>query len=84
MTSMRDPVCGTFVTEVTAHAAAEYQGQRYLFCSRGCKAAFEREPEVCLAGIGLKKTLGPEGIYRWTCQRADAPRDQNPRQNAYR
>jgi YHS domain-containing protein len=69
MTSMRDPVCGRFVTEETAQAAVEYRGQRYLFCSRGCKAAFEREPEVCLVGTGVEKTRGPEGIDRWSCRR---------------
>jgi YHS domain-containing protein len=78
MTAMRDPVCGKLVTEETAQAVAEYQGQRYLFCSRGCRVAFEREPDICLAATGLQKVSDPQGIDRWACQRPDAPENQNP------
>ena len=83
MTSMRDPVCGKLVTEETAQAVTEYQGRRYLFCSRGCRVAFEREPEVCLAGSGLQKVSDPQGIDRWVCQRPDVPENQNPQRNQY-
>lgn len=69
MSSMRDPVCGKVITETTARAALEYQGRRYLFCSRGCRTAFAREPEVCLGGTGLEKTTDSEGIDRWVCRR---------------
>jgi YHS domain-containing protein len=71
MTSMRDPVCGKFVTEETAQAVAEYEGRRFLFCSRGCRVAFQREPEICLAGTGLQKMPDSQGIDRWGCQRPD-------------
>lgn len=84
MTAMIDPVCGKSVTEAAAQAAVEYQGRRYLFCSRGCRAAFEREPEVCLTGSGLQKVSDPQGIDRWVCKRPDVPKNQNPERDQCR
>lgn len=40
-----DPVCGMTVEEGKTSHAAEYAGERFLFCCAGCKRAFEREPE---------------------------------------
>lgn len=71
MNAMRDPVCGKLVTEETAQAETQYQGKRYLFCSRGCKAAFERDPETCLLGTGVEKTSTSEGMDRWGCRLQD-------------
>ena len=44
----RDPVCGMAVSEDTAHRAA-IDGREVLFCSAGCLAKFEAEPERYLA-----------------------------------
>jgi YHS domain-containing protein len=41
----KDPVCGMTVDEQSAAGTSEYQGQTYYFCSKGCKAAFDKEPE---------------------------------------
>jgi YHS domain-containing protein len=41
----KDPVCGMTVDESKAAATSEYGGQTYYFCSKGCKAAFDKEPE---------------------------------------
>jgi YHS domain-containing protein len=41
----KDPVCGMEVDPARAAATVEYQGETYYFCSPGCKAAFEKEPE---------------------------------------
>jgi YHS domain-containing protein len=41
----KDPVCGMNVDEGRAAATATYRGQTYYFCSRGCKATFEKAPE---------------------------------------
>lgn len=73
MITMRDPACGRLVTDDTAQAVTEYQGRRYLFCSRGCKTAFERDPEACLAGIGLARASQPSGMGRWVCRREAEP-----------
>lgn len=40
-----DPVCGMEVTPESAADSAEYDGQTYYFCSAGCRAAFESNPE---------------------------------------
>ena len=44
----RDPVCGMMVEEDKAAATSEYKGQTYYFCARGCKVAFDRDPEKYL------------------------------------
>lgn len=41
----KDPVCGMMVDEASAAATTEYGGKTYYFCSKGCKAAFDKEPE---------------------------------------
>jgi xanthine dehydrogenase accessory factor len=40
-----DPVCGMTVTVEGAKETARYQGTIYRFCSAGCRARFEAEPE---------------------------------------
>lgn len=40
-----DPVCGMTVDPKSAAGKSEYQGQTYYFCSQGCKAAFDQNPE---------------------------------------
>src|SRR5574340_692624 len=39
-----DPVCGMSVDEQTAAANAEYEGERYYFCSTHCLHKFEAAP----------------------------------------
>ena len=39
-----DPVCGMQVDEGTAAGSSVFEGTTYYFCSKGCKAAFEKEP----------------------------------------
>ena len=44
----KDPVCGMSVEPSKAADKYEYNGVTYYFCSRGCKQAFERDPEKYL------------------------------------
>lgn len=44
----KDPVCGMAVDPSKAADQYEYKGVTYYFCSRGCKQAFERDPEKYL------------------------------------
>lgn len=44
----RDPVCGMMVEEDRAAATSVYKGVTYYFCARGCKVAFDRDPEKYL------------------------------------
>ena len=46
--SVRDPVCGMIVDPRKAAGSAEYQGQTYHFCSKGCAAKFQADPEKYL------------------------------------
>jgi xanthine dehydrogenase accessory factor len=39
-----DPVCGMEVEIASAKHVAEYNDQKYYFCSSGCRRSFEKEP----------------------------------------
>ncbi|MDE3090673.1 MAG: YHS domain-containing protein [Chloroflexota bacterium] len=41
----KDVVCGMTVDPKTAAGKSEHKGQTYYFCSKGCKAAFDKDPE---------------------------------------
>jgi YHS domain-containing protein len=41
----QDPVCKMTVVETAPAATTEYKGKTYYFCSTGCKARFEKEPD---------------------------------------
>jgi len=43
-----DPVCGMAVDPQRAAGSSEYQGKTYHFCSKGCVAKFEADPEKYL------------------------------------
>jgi P-type Cu+ transporter len=40
----KDPVCGMNVDAATAKHIAEHRGQKYYFCSQGCKSKFVADP----------------------------------------
>ncbi len=44
-----DPVCGMTVDPLTATHKAEFGGTTFWFCSAGCQAAFEKEPQRFLS-----------------------------------
>ena len=46
----QDPVCGMTVEEGKEAAKSDYKGTTYYFCSRGCKVAFDKDPEKFLKG----------------------------------
>lgn len=48
----RDPVCGMDVDERSATNKSVYKGQTYYFCSPGCKASFDKDPEKYVAKSG--------------------------------
>jgi len=43
--SARDPVCGMTVDRHAGKPTATYHGHTYYFCSPGCRAKFEADPE---------------------------------------
>ena len=40
----KDVVCGMTVDPKIA-GKSEFKGQTYFFCSKGCKAAFDKDPQ---------------------------------------
>ncbi len=48
----KDPVCGMEVDEKKATVTSDYRGKTYHFCSAGCKAAFDKDPEKYAAPRG--------------------------------
>jgi len=40
-----DPVCKMTVDEKTAAGKSDYNGKTYYFCSPGCKAKFDQNPQ---------------------------------------
>ena len=42
---VKDPVCGMMITAETAAGNSEYNGSTYYFCSPGCKASFDGNPQ---------------------------------------
>lgn len=60
-----DPVCGMTVDPATAVHRAEHGGQRFFFCSAGCKAKFEAAPERYL-GPKTAAPAAPAGTI-YTC-----------------
>lgn len=51
-----DPVCGMKVDPEKAAALPVYQGKIYYFCARGCKIAFDKNPEKYLKNSEEKKS----------------------------
>ncbi|HZW02668.1 MAG TPA: YHS domain-containing protein [Anaerolineaceae bacterium] len=47
-----DPVCGMEVDPTTAQWTSEYNGETYYFCSSGCKAEFEEDPQRYADSMG--------------------------------
>ena len=43
-----DPVCGMTVQKATAEYRSFREGTAYYFCAAGCKAAFDKDPEMYL------------------------------------
>ncbi len=50
MEKVKDLVCGMMIDPKTAAATSEYEGQTYYFCARGCKVAFDKDPERYIQG----------------------------------
>ncbi len=45
----KDLVCGMEVDEKKAAATSVYKGNTYYFCAKGCKIAFDKQPEKYIA-----------------------------------
>ena len=54
----KDPVCGMTVVEGKEAAKSDYKNTTYYFCSRGCKVAFDKDPEKYLKEGPSMKMMG--------------------------
>jgi YHS domain-containing protein len=46
---VKDLVCNMMIDEQTAPYRSEYKSKTYYFCAKGCKVAFDRDPEKYIA-----------------------------------
>ena len=46
----KDLVCSMEVDEQKAAVTSVYKGQTIYFCSKGCRVAFDKDPEKYLSG----------------------------------
>ncbi len=51
VTFVTDPVCGMTVDPLTSNHKTVHDGRTYWFCSAGCMAEFEKEPERFMRSI---------------------------------
>src|SRR5208283_3995029 len=64
----KDPVCGMDVNPATARYKTQHNGNEYFFCSAGCLAKFQANPEKILSsppkpmGSGLVSLGGPSPV----------------------
>ncbi|WP_067732897.1 heavy metal translocating P-type ATPase [Novosphingobium naphthalenivorans] len=73
----RDPVCGMTVDPATAKHHAEHGGQDYVFCSAGCRAKFEADPERYLHPQAEPEQAAQPGAV-WTCPMHPEIRQDHP------
>ena len=52
---VRDPVCGMMVQEGPQAITSDYKGNKFYFCSRGCKVAFDKAPSRYVNDDGTLK-----------------------------
>src|ERR1700691_1818337 len=70
-----DPVCGMRVEPDHGAGKSTYQGQSYYFCSAGCRAKFEADPEKYLhPGAQLE----PMHAVEYTCPMHPEVRQMGP------
>jgi Cu+-exporting ATPase len=59
----RDPICGMTVDPEKAAAKVEHAGATYYFCSPGCAARFQKEPEKFLRAPGTAGMAPPHNAH---------------------
>jgi Cu+-exporting ATPase len=71
----KDPVCGMTVIPEQAAGQVGHEGKTYYFCSKGCAAKFEKEPQKYLAAKdkAIQEHLSPAGRADHSVQAAHAP-----------
>jgi P-type Cu+ transporter len=58
---VKDPVCGMSVDPAKAAGSFPFEGNTYHFCSRGCVAKFQSDPEKYLHPAAVPEAMGAGG-----------------------
>jgi P-type Cu+ transporter len=62
----QDPVCGMAVDPAHAAGTSTYDGGKFYFCSKGCKAKFDADP-ASFAGEKMPAAPSSTKGAEWTC-----------------
>src|SRR5579883_1398680 len=74
-----DPVCGMAVDPKHAAGSSQYQGKIYYFCSKGCVAKFEADPEKYLNPAAKPEPMQPAAsAVEYTCPMHPEVRQSGP------
>jgi Cu+-exporting ATPase len=73
----KDPVCGMTVRENSPHSA-EHDGQRYGFCSAGCRTKFVADPARYVSGAGQAAPVEAPAGTIYTCPMHPEIRQDRP------
>jgi len=79
---VKDPVCGMRVDPQRAAGTVTWQGHTYYFCSKGCAAKFEADPEKYLHPQAVPEPMEPtapsaQGV-EYTCPMHPEVRQMGP------
>jgi Cu+-exporting ATPase len=78
-TRVRDPVCGMVVDPQQAAGSAVYQGETYYFCSKGCAAKFQADPQKYLHPQAAPEPMQQEAAgIEYTCPMHPEVRQTGP------
>src|SRR6202163_2462123 len=58
----QDPVCGMDVDPANARYQTQHNGKEYFFCSSGCLAKFQADPEKILSSAPQPMGSGPVSL----------------------
>jgi P-type Cu+ transporter len=81
---VRDPVCGMTVDPAHAAGSVAHEGQTYYFCSKGCAAKFQADPNKYLHPASLRTQDAPEPMHEpksgieYTCPMHPEVRQMGP------
>src|SRR5580700_8236175 len=62
-----DPVCGMRVDPEHAAGTSTHRGESYYFCSTGCRAKFEKNPEQFLHPAAVPEPMPTPKDVEYTC-----------------
>src|SRR5450755_2425824 len=85
----QDPVCGMNVNPETTDHKILHSGKEYFFCSAGCLAKFQANPEAILSsspkpmGSGLVSLAGPSLVKPRAIPIAESTRESEKVSRAY-